>query len=114
VTSTFTGRAGTWAVLSVTDRTTLPAAANAAVAGADIEVITPDADFLAASNAFAASGVAERVAANELAAQFAATVENGSLSLPKSAKLPKLWRHVHSKKSGPTPIFRPAGFDLTH
>ncbi len=53
----------------------MPAEANAAVAEAGIEDIQPDADFLAASDAFAAEDVAARVAESELSAQFAALVE---------------------------------------
>lgn len=94
VTSNFTVSNETWAGMSVEDRTTLlaaanradpqltdrwafqlPEAANSAVAGADIEVIEPDAAFLEASEAFAVADVTERIGANELAAEFAALVE---------------------------------------
>lgn len=93
VTSNFTVSADTWNGMSVEDRTVLvaaanrgdpqltdrwaiqlPADANAAVAASSVEVITPDADFLKASDDFAAADVAEREAANPLAAQFAETV----------------------------------------
>lgn len=94
VTSNFTVATDTWADLSVeqrgqllaaanrgdpqlTDRWAMqmPAEANAAVEEAGIEYIDPDADFLAASEAFAAEDVATRVAESELAAQFAELVE---------------------------------------
>ena len=94
VTSNFTVSSETWAGMSVEDRTKLlaaanrgdpqltdrwafqlPAAANDAVAGTDIEIIEPDEAFLEASEAFSKGDVAERVASNELAADFAALVE---------------------------------------
>ncbi len=94
VTSNFTLSMDTWKDLSLEQRTQvvaaanradpqltdrwgfqLPAAAQAAVAEAGIEVIEPDADFLAASEEFAMADVAERVAANALSAEFAALVE---------------------------------------
>lgn len=53
----------------------LPEAARGAAAGAGIETITPDADFLAASEAFAATDSASRIAADPLAGEFAALVE---------------------------------------
>jgi TRAP-type C4-dicarboxylate transport system substrate-binding protein len=94
VTSNFTVAQDTWNGMSVdqrkqlvaaanrgdpqlTDRWAyqLPAAANEAVAKTDIQIIQPDPDFLAASNAFAQQDVAERVAADPLAAQFKALVD---------------------------------------
>lgn len=94
VTSNFTVAKDTWAGMSVDQRTQLvaaanrgdpqltdrwafqlPAAARDAVAGTEIEVIEPDAALLEASNAFAASDVAERVASSDLSAQFAALVD---------------------------------------
>lgn len=94
VTSNFTAAMDTWTGMSVEQRTQLaraanrgdpqltdrwgfqlPAAAQGAVAKAGIEVIEPDPDFLAASNAFAAADVASRTAENPLSADFAALVE---------------------------------------
>lgn len=94
VTSNFTVSLETWEGMSVEDRTTLvaaanrgdpqlterwaiqlPAAANEAVGKTDIEYITPDAEFLAASEAFSQGDVDERVNSNPLAADFAALVE---------------------------------------
>lgn len=94
VTSNFTVSLDTWNGMSVEDRATLvaaanradpqltdrwafqlPEAANKAVAGTDIEVITPDASFLEASEAFAKADVASRVGSNELAANFAGLVD---------------------------------------
>lgn len=94
VNSNFTVAHDTWAAMSadqrkqlvaaanradpqLTDRWgfQLPAAAQKAVGEKGIEVIEPGADFLAASEAFAKADVAERVAKNELSAQFAAMVE---------------------------------------
>lgn len=94
VTSNFTVSANTWKRMSAEQRTQFAAAANRgdphltdrwamqmpaeageAVAASDIEVIQPSDDFLAASEAFAASDVATRVAESEESAQFAALVE---------------------------------------
>ncbi len=93
VTSNFTVASGTWAGMSVEQRAQvvaaanradpqltdrwgfqLPAAAEAAVAEAGIEFIEPDADFLAASEAFAQADVAAKVAENPLSGDFAALV----------------------------------------
>jgi TRAP-type transport system periplasmic protein len=97
VTSNFTVGNSTWSGMSAEDRATLvraanranptltdrwgfqlPEAARNAVAGAGIEVITPDDALLAASNAFAESDAATRVGADALAADFAALVEKWS------------------------------------
>lgn len=94
VTSNFTVSAGTWNGLSLDDRTKLvaaanrgnpqltdrwgfqlPAAARKAVADKGIEVITPDAALLAASDAFAQADSAARVAADPLAGEFARLVD---------------------------------------
>lgn len=94
VTSNFTVSSETWNGMSIEDRTILlaaanradpqltdrwafqlPEAANGAVAETDIEIITPSDEFLAASNAFSEGDVAQRVADNPLAADFAALVE---------------------------------------
>lgn len=53
----------------------LPQAAAGAVAGAGIEIITPDADFLAASEAFIKADAAARSAADPLVAEFSGLVE---------------------------------------
>ena len=70
-------RAANRGSLSFTDRWgyQLPADAMAAVEGTDIEMIEPGADFLDASNAFAAEDAAAKAAENELSADFAALVE---------------------------------------
>lgn len=94
VTSNFTFNQPIWAGMSVEDRATilraanranptltdrwgfqLPEAARTAVADAGIEVITPDAALLEASEAFAAADAEARIAANPLAGDFAALVE---------------------------------------
>lgn len=94
VTSNFSFNRSAWAGLSEDQRATvvraanranptltdrwgfqLPEAARNAVAEAGIEVITPDAALLEASNAFAASDTESRVGADSLAADFAALVE---------------------------------------
>jgi TRAP-type transport system periplasmic protein len=95
VTSNFTTALDTWNDMSMEQRTQfvkaanrgdpqltdrwgfqLPAEARAAVEdNSDIEVITPEADFLAASEAFAAADVAAKAAENPLSAEFAALVE---------------------------------------
>lgn len=95
VTSNFTVAKSTWESLSadekalvvkaagranfdLTDRWAfqLPAAAADALAKSDIEVITPDASLLEASNAFIAADSADRVAAGgDLAASFVALVD---------------------------------------
>lgn len=94
VTSNFTVASATWKGLSVADRTKLvaaanrgnpqltdrwafqlPAAARKAVGDKGIEVITPDAALLDASEAFAVADSTARVAADPLAAEFAALVE---------------------------------------
>jgi TRAP-type transport system periplasmic protein len=56
----------------------LPEAARNAVGGSSIEVITPDADLLEASSSFAMEDAAARIAADPLAADFAALVEKWS------------------------------------
>lgn len=94
VTSNFSVNRDVWSSMSAEDRATLvraanranptltdrwgfqlPEAARNAAAGAGIETITPDADFLAASEAFATNDAATRIAADPLAGEFAALVE---------------------------------------
>lgn len=94
VTSNFSVTLDTWKGLSIEQRTQLLAAANRAdpqltdrwafqlpeaarkaVAESKIEVLEPDPAFLTASEAFAAADVAERVAADPLAGQFAELVK---------------------------------------
>ncbi len=94
VTSNYTTANDTWAAMSVEQRTQvaraanrgdlaftdrwgyqLPAEAMEAVAATEIEIIAPGADFLDASNAFAAEDAASKAAENDLSAQFAALVE---------------------------------------
>ena len=94
VTSNFSVNRDFWSGMSVEDRATLvraanranptltdrwgfqlPEAARGAAAGAGIETITPEADFLAASESFAADDAATRIAADPLAGEFAALVE---------------------------------------
>jgi TRAP-type C4-dicarboxylate transport system substrate-binding protein len=94
VTSNFTVSADTWKGLGLEDRTKLVAAANrgnpqltdrwayqlpkaaaGAVNGAGIEIITPDAALLEASETFIATDAATRTANDPLVAEFAALVD---------------------------------------
>ena len=121
VTSNYTTASDTWAGMSVEQRTQfvraanrgnqaftdrwgyqLPAEAMEAVAATDIEIITPGADFLEASNAFAAEDAAAKAAENELSAQFAALVEKWSAIVAEVGDDPvalsdRAWDEIWSK-----------------
>ena len=97
-------RAANRANLDFTDRWgfQLPAEADAAVAGTDIEIIAPGDDFLAASNAFAAEDAAAKAAENELSAQFAALVEKWTAIVDEvgedsEALAARAWDEIWSK-----------------
>ncbi|MBL4813404.1 MAG: C4-dicarboxylate ABC transporter substrate-binding protein, partial [Rhodobacteraceae bacterium] len=123
VTSNFTVGAGTWTSLSVeekafvvaaagranfdlTDRWAyqLPAAAAEALAGSDIEVITPDASLLEASNAFIEADTAANIEAGGAeAASFVALVDKWSAIVEELGEDPdalseranaEIWDHV--------------------
>ena len=121
VTSNFTVGSSTWADMSVEERTQflraanrgnpqltdrwgfqLPTAAQEAVAEAGIEVIAPDADFLAASEAFATADADARAAESELSAEFRALVEKWTVIVEEVGEDPealadRAWDEIWAK-----------------
>lgn len=135
VTSNFTVASATWKALSVEDRTKLVAAANRgnpqltdrwafqlptaarkAVADKGIEVIEPDAALLAASDAFAMADSSARIAADPLAAEYAALVEKWTAIVAELGDNPEalaarakdeIWARVDLATYGQKPLAGP-------